>query len=95
MITQNLYTGGCGGVIAPNEKAMKRMSKTNNDIIADVSGSLLIADYNRLKILPTIDELLDFRNRLEELIETNNKYPKEWYEREIRAADYLLSKYSR
>lgn len=74
---------------------MKRISEVNNDFIADVSGSLLIADYNRLKILPTIDELLDFRNRLEELIETNTKYPKEWYEREIRATDYLLSKYSR
>jgi hypothetical protein len=58
------------------------------------SKSLLIADYNRLKILPTIDELLDFRNRLDELIKTNTKYPKEWYECEIRATDYLLSKYS-
>ena len=69
------------------------MNEMNNDFIDNVSESLLIADYNRTKKLPDIDSLLDWRNRLNELKETN-EYPKEWYEREIKATDYLLSKYS-
>ena len=77
-----------------NAKSIKRINEMNNDFIDNVSESLLIADYNRTKRLPDIDSLLDWRNRLNELKKTN-QYPKEWYEREIKATDYLLSKYSR
>ena len=55
--------------------------------------SVLIADYKRLGTLPTIDVLLDWRSQLDKL-KKEGKYPKEWYENEIKATDELLSKHS-
>ncbi|MFB3056076.1 MAG: hypothetical protein ACE1ZQ_02800 [Ignavibacteriaceae bacterium] len=38
-----------------------------------------------------MNALLDWRNRLNDLKKTG-EYPKEWYDREIRATDYLMLK---
>jgi hypothetical protein len=39
-----------------------------------------------------IDALLDWRNRLIELKNEDKIYPKEWYDLEILATDFLLLK---
>jgi hypothetical protein len=42
--------------------------------------------------LPSVDKLLDWRNQLVKLINNpEREVPKEWYEAEINATDYLLS----
>lgn len=57
-----------------------------------IEGSVLMNDYERIKKLPTVDSLLDFRIRLAELKE-QNKEASEWYDKEVKAVDYLLSKH--
>lgn len=74
---------------------MKQKSKANDDIPSDLSGSVLIADFNYFKTMPSVDHLLRLRKALKEIMEANTKYPKRWYERELKAIDYLLSKHSR
>lgn len=54
--------------------------------------SVLLADYKRIGKLPTVDELLDWRNELKKL-QKKGKYPKEWYDVEIKATDKLLAKH--
>jgi hypothetical protein len=56
-----------------------------------VKGSVLYADYLRYGFVPEIDVLLDWRNILDERKEDDVLNPPEWYDREIRAVDYLLS----
>lgn len=60
-------------------------------LIASVKGSVLYSDFERIGFLPEIDVLLDWRNRLNERKEDDVLNPPEWYDREIRAVDYLLS----
>jgi hypothetical protein len=69
---------------------------SNNQIslIASVEGSVLYSDFERIGFLPEIDVLLDWRNRLNEIKEDDVLNPPEWYDREIRAVDYLLSLHS-
>lgn len=59
--------------------------------IDSVKGSVLYADYKKIGFLPKIDVLLDWRNRLNERKEDDVLNPQDWYDREIRAVDYLLS----
>jgi hypothetical protein len=59
--------------------------------IDSVKGSVLYADYKEIGFLPKIDVLLDWRNRLNERKEDDVLNPPDWYDREIRAVDYLLS----
>ena len=56
----------------------------------DIDGSILYIVYIQTNILPKIDELLDWRNQLSEM-KSIYDYPDEWFDREIRATDYLLS----
>ena len=57
----------------------------------DIDYSILYLTFIQTSILPSIDDLLDWRIKLEEM-KSENKYPGDWYDREIRATDYLLSK---
>jgi hypothetical protein len=57
----------------------------------DIDGSILYLVYIQTNILPTIDELLDWRNQLVEM-KSKYDYPDEWFDREVRATDYLLTK---
>ena len=56
----------------------------------DIDGSILYIVYIQTNILPKIDELLDWRNQLSKM-KSIYDYPDEWFDREIRATDYLLS----
>jgi ATP adenylyltransferase/5',5'''-P-1,P-4-tetraphosphate phosphorylase II len=60
-------------------------------LIASVKGSVLYTDFERINFLPEIDVMLDWRNRLNKRKEDDVLNPQEWYDREIRAVDYLLS----
>lgn len=55
-------------------------------------NSVLLNGYKKTGILPSIDELLDWRNRLKEM-QKDNDYPKEWFDNEIKATDELLAKH--
>jgi hypothetical protein len=57
-----------------------------------LSKSLTGRDFLRLKNPkdPNIDEMLDWRNRLNEL-RKSKKYPDEWYQFEIDAVDEILN----
>ena len=57
----------------------------------DIDGSILYLVYIQTNILPTIDELLDWRNQLVEM-KSKYDYPDEWFDREVSATDYLLTK---
>lgn len=59
----------------------------------NIRDSVLIKDYIRFKTLPSIDELLDWRNRLNEL-KLEQEYPEKWFQTEVIATDFLLSKHS-
>jgi hypothetical protein len=56
--------------------------------------SVLLTGYKKYKRLPGIDELLDWRRRLEHLKSNDSTYPTEWYDNEIAATDFLLAKHS-
>ena len=74
---------------------MLRLKSGEEDKIAkelDIDSSILYITYIQTSILPTIDELLDWRNRLV-ILKSEEKYPGDWFDREIRATDYLLSKH--
>lgn len=63
-----------------------------NDVLYDLTYTIIIQDYIKYKTLPEIDQLLDWRIRLmEELLLKN--YPKVVCEQEIMAVDFLLSKH--
>ncbi len=72
---------------------LKLNTAEENKIIQelDIDSSILYLTYTHTGILPTIDELLDWRNQLE-ILKSQNDFPEEWFDREIRATDYLLSK---
>ena len=72
---------------------LRLSSEEENKLIKDldIDGSILYLVYIQTNILPTIDELLDWRNQLGEM-KSIYDYPDEWFDREIRATDYLLSK---
>ena len=53
--------------------------------------SVLLSEYEQLQFLPTLNELLDFRNKLKTLM-NRNEYPICWYYRELKATDILLKK---
>jgi hypothetical protein len=75
---------------------MLRLKSGEEDKIAkelDIDSSILYITYIYTSILPTIDELLDWRNRLD-ILKSEEQYPGEWFDREIRATDYLLSKHT-
>jgi hypothetical protein len=75
---------------------MLRLKSGEEDKIAkelDIDSSILYITYIYTSILPTIDELLDWRNRLD-ILKSQEQYPREWFDREIRATDYLLSKHN-
>lgn len=56
----------------------------------DLKESKLYADYLRINVLPSVDELLDFRfSVLQKRLE--GTFPKEWWDREIKATDFLLN----
>lgn len=57
----------------------------------DIDGSILYLTYLHTGNLPTLDELLDWRNQLSEMSQKYD-FPQDWFDREIRATDYLLSK---
>lgn len=57
-------------------------------------NSFLLNDYEKYGYLPTIDQLLDWRNRLKEL-QKDSEYPKEWFDIEIKATDELLKKHNK
>jgi len=56
--------------------------------------SALLRDYERTQKLPSVNELLDWRNRLEVLRNADNENPIAWYDNEIKACDELLAKHS-
>lgn len=58
----------------------------------DVTSSVLYRDFVNSGKLPSIDALLDWRNRLVEMKESK-QHPLSWYDLEILATDYLLSKH--
>lgn len=60
-------------------------------ILHDITNTSLIQSHLKSEKTPTVDELLDWRNRLNELMANDTEYPKSWYENEIRATDYLLA----
>jgi hypothetical protein len=75
---------------------MLRLKSAEEDKIVkelDIDSSILYITYIHTSILPTIDELLDWRNRLG-VLKYEEKFPGEWFDREIRATDYLLSKHN-
>lgn len=59
----------------------------------DIDGSILYITYTVTMVLPSIDDLLDWRNSLDKM-KLDNKYPVSWYDREIRATDFLLKKHN-
>lgn len=65
-------------------------AQTEQCILRIVSGSALFQDYLKYKHLPTVDRLLDWRNRLVEKRDDDVINPPDWYNREIAAVDYLL-----
>jgi len=60
-----------------------------------LNNSLIGRDFLRLKDKqkPTVDEFLDYRNRMLDLKKLK-KYPSEWYDNEINAVDEILKYYS-
>lgn len=72
---------------------LKLNSPEENKLIneLDIDSSILYLTYIHTGILPNIDELLDWRNQLE-ILKSQNNFPGEWFDREIRATDFLLSK---
>lgn len=60
-----------------------------------LNNSLIGRAFLRLKDkqVPTIDEFLDYRNKIVELKKLK-KYPSEWYDKEILAVDVILKYYS-
>lgn len=74
-------------------ESIKVTDRTKSDCDKpDVTSSVLYGYFVKSGKLPSIDVLLDWRNRLNEMKE-NKDYPLSWYEREILATDYLLSKH--
>lgn len=63
------------------------MQKLN---LLQVSNSALYQDYMKYKYLPTVDRLLDWRNRLVIKRDNDSINSVDWYNREIAAVDYLL-----
>lgn len=63
----------------------------NTLLIISIMDSVLYSDFKKIGFLPDIDTLLDWRNRLNERKENDVLNNPEWYDREIRAVDYLLS----
>lgn len=75
---------------------MLRLKSGEEDKIAkelDIDSSILYIVFIQTGILLSIDELLDWRNRLE-VMKKEEDYPEGWFDREIRATDYLLSKHN-
>ena len=56
----------------------------------DFGSSVLYLTYIQTGVLPSIDELLDWRLKLDEM-KVKGEFPIEWFEKEILATDYLLS----
>ena len=52
--------------------------------------SVLLNDCIKMSILPSIDKLLDWRNRLR-VLKMENDFPEKWYLEELEATDWLLS----
>lgn len=65
-------------------------AQTEQCVKCIVSGSALFQDYLKYKYMPTVDRLLDWRNRLVEKRDDDVINPPDWYNREIAAVDYLL-----
>jgi hypothetical protein len=75
---------------------MLRLKSGEEDKIAkelDIDSSILYITYTQTYILPSIDELLDWRNKLG-VLKSEEQFPGDWFDREIRATDYLLSKHN-
>jgi len=57
----------------------------------EIKGSVLLKDYIDKGYIPSVNKLLDFRNRLGEMLK-EGEHPKEFINKEIEATDYLLNK---
>ena len=68
-----------------------KLTQNSPLFIDSVKGSVLYADYKKIGFIPEIDVLLDWRNRLNKRKDNDVINPPDWYDREIRAVDYLLS----
>ncbi len=60
----------------------------------NITETALISDYIRLKTIPSVDQLLDWRLKLSEL-KADKSYPKGFIALEIKATDYLLNELNR
>lgn len=56
-----------------------------------IKHSIIYKDYLKYKCLPSIDQLLDWRNRLMELKNESSIKLSSLYDTEIKAIDYLLN----
>lgn len=56
----------------------------------DFETSVLYLTYLQTGILPSVDDLLDWRLKLEEMKKVG-EFPADWFDKEIQATDYLLS----
>lgn len=59
-----------------------------------INNTGIVRDYRETGKLPTIDQLLDWRNRLSVLRKSDGIFPQEWYDTQIKATDYLLDKHA-
>lgn len=70
---------------------MLKLNSGNRDFEKiEIESSILYLTYLHTSILPTIDELLDWRLQLD-VLKKKGEFPSEWFDREILATDYLLS----
>lgn len=56
----------------------------------EIESTILYLTYLHTGMLPSIDELLDWRLKLDEM-KLKGEFPTEWFEKEIMATDYLMS----
>lgn len=62
-------------------------TQSNN---SEIESTILYLTYHQTGILPSIDELLDWRLKLDEM-KLKGEFPKDWFDREIMTTDYLMS----
>ena len=69
---------------------MLKLNSGDSKVNKEIESTVLYLTYLHTQILPTVDELLDWRLRLDEM-KIKGEFPVEWFDREIMATDYLLS----
>lgn len=84
----------CDDCGSPIDESFVAAGMDNMGSSRRIMMSALLRDYERTKKLPSVNELLDWRNRLEVLRDADNENPIAWYDNEIKACDELLKRHS-